>query len=968
MGGAAVRGLDPVEEYGDAEALGGRGNGSGSGSLSLVPRESKGRDGDSMFGGGSKHGQLQPDVDVFFREMLVKKAANNSSSEDSNNSGAPYNGGNARKRSFTHNEIDNFMAQKSSKSNMLSSKSEWRQDISDDSSERSADRRSPDFKPSPLPSIVTAMPRGFTAASTTSSAVGSLKKTSRDKDNGEIGALGAPGGLGVGPPVLKSPTPLTPKAPPPFRASPDDGRKGAAPPSLSLPKNAQPPPRGTPSPTHANRANASPPSPLMPIGVLTSRPGTMGGKSTQQAVIETSDVKRNTVQLPSKFTHAKPTTGDWLKQRYIVNNYILLDTLGNGSYGTVRLCKDRTTDQLYAMKIISRDMLKKKKSGHSTETFLADIMREIAIMKKLSHPNVLRLFEVLDDPKVNKLYLVLEYMKKGDLINVLKSRDSPDGGEDEFVPLSDRQLWNIFRQVVSGVIYLHYQNIVHGDIKPQNLLVGEDGVVKIADFGISKMLDTSQDKVSDAAGTPAFMSPELCGGEAYDGQLADVWAIGATMFMLKFGCPPFLASSVLALYYKIQNDPLVFPSAINPNLKDLLEKMLIKGPSLRFTMGQVSSHIWLLQPPLYNSSEQRAFTLGASEEDQQKKAMFHPPVSYSLEHEAAMSNPVKNVTNNELFMSIGVGGTESANVKSNDDLARMEVGENVMATSEVFQFVDDGDYGDDDSDDNDAKQSSRDSSDSASRGRKSNSSSADDAEKTFRRDSASSINSQRDEMTEEEQALRGRKFLSKMRRSFVNEGAAEGASLAQSASVRATPAQSSSTLLGRSARTAVTVNAGNDSDDDAQEMTIDDVSSMLDTLGMQPRLQSSDAIDVSEFAINLSQVTAELSNVHNGVSLAHSINQGNRHSQEDRCVMIGEVTPLDLNMQNARQSFDEDFAKVSVACIFDGHNGSMTADALVHKLSKTLLSSDMFRRKNWKDALTETFRKVDQEVCVCTVQ
>jgi [calcium/calmodulin-dependent protein kinase] kinase len=74
--------------------------------------------------------------------------------------------------------------------------------------------------------------------------------------------------------------------------------------------------------------------------------------------------------------------------------------------------------------------------------------------------------------------------------------------------------------VVSGVIYLHYQNIVHGDIKPQNLLVGEDGVVKIADFGISRMLDGSEDKVVDVAGTPAFMSPELCGGGGYDGQLA----------------------------------------------------------------------------------------------------------------------------------------------------------------------------------------------------------------------------------------------------------------------------------------------------------------------------------------------------------------------------------------------------------------------------------------------------------------
>jgi serine/threonine protein kinase len=338
---------------------------------------------------------------------------------------------------------------------------------------------------------------------------------------------------------------------------------------------------------------------------MVTRPSNTSSASTSTkspvGVIETNDVKRNTVQVPATLTHATPTAGDWVKHRCIVNNYILLNTLGTGSYGQVRLCKNRESDKLFAIKIISRDMLKRRKNGNTTETYLADIQREIAIMKKLDHPNVLKLFEVLDDPNVNKLYLVLEYMKTGDLINYIKSKSETPAahaqGKDTFTPLSDRQLWNIFRQVVSGVIYLHFQNIVHGDIKPQNLLVDDGEIVKIADFGISKMLDGGE-KVEDAAGTPAFMSPELCAGQAFDGQLADVWAIGGTMYMLKFGNPPFLASNVMSLYYKIQNDPLVFPFVINPNLKDLLEKMLTKDPSERYTLPQVSSHIWLLQVPI----------------------------------------------------------------------------------------------------------------------------------------------------------------------------------------------------------------------------------------------------------------------------------------------------------------------------------------------------------------------------------
>jgi [calcium/calmodulin-dependent protein kinase] kinase len=104
-------------------------------------------------------------------------------------------------------------------------------------------------------------------------------------------------------------------------------------------------------------------------------------------------------------------------------------------------------------------------------------------------------------------------------------------------------------QVVAGIKYLHDQNIVHGDIKPQNLLVGsaatgEGRVVKIADFGISHMVFGSTQKLLDTAGTPAFMSPEICSGTAFSGQLADVWAVGATMFMLIYGRPPFVAAQV----------------------------------------------------------------------------------------------------------------------------------------------------------------------------------------------------------------------------------------------------------------------------------------------------------------------------------------------------------------------------------------------------------------------------------------
>ena len=124
-------------------------------------------------------------------------------------------------------------------------------------------------------------------------------------------------------------------------------------------------------------------------------------------VKETNDVKRNVVHLPEQIYHPRPTAGDWINRRYFVNDYILLGTLGKGSYGEVRLCRHRDCDQSYAMKIISKDVMRKKKNGNIVETFFEDIKREIAIMKKLLHPNVLRLFEVLNDPKVNIILLLL---------------------------------------------------------------------------------------------------------------------------------------------------------------------------------------------------------------------------------------------------------------------------------------------------------------------------------------------------------------------------------------------------------------------------------------------------------------------------------------------------------------------------------------------------------------------------------
>ncbi|ETI36159.1 CAMKK/CAMKK-META protein kinase [Phytophthora nicotianae] len=324
------------------------------------------------------------------------------------------------------------------------------------------------------------------------------------------------------------------------------------------------------------------------------------GSPAASAIRDTKVVKKKKAELPQhNLPHPVPKFGDWLNSRTMINNYIILEPLGVGGYAEVKLCKEKQSGKLFAMKFISRDVMKKDKLGKQSK--LDDIKREIAIMKKLNHPNVLRLYEVMDDPKMNKLFLVLEYMKHGDMLSFQKKKN-PQGTLEN---LRDRDLHSVFLQVILGLAYLHEQKIVHGDIKPQNLLVGDKDVVKIADFGISQSLYGSKQKITDVAGTPAFMSPEMCSGEEFSGQLADVWALGATIFMLKFGNPPFLAKSAMHMFERIQNDPLVFPAAIDPLLAHLLNGMLTKSTQKRLTLLDVMVHPWVTKNEKHNLATNR---------------------------------------------------------------------------------------------------------------------------------------------------------------------------------------------------------------------------------------------------------------------------------------------------------------------------------------------------------------------------
>ena len=273
----------------------------------------------------------------------------------------------------------------------------------------------------------------------------------------------------------------------------------------------------------------------------------------------------------------------------VINGYVILEKIGSGTFGVVRKCRNEKSKTTYAIKIID----KKRFSGDELKSkylpTLDDMRKEVAIMKKLSHPNVVNLVAVFDDPKSDALYILTEFCAKGAIMEDLV----------ETQPLPEATARKYFRDVLQGLEYLHYQQIVHRDIKPMNLLLTENDVVKIADFGAARMLMGDQKWVAGVAGTPAFMAPELLSEnkDVYDGEPVDLWSCGATLYMFVTGSPPWMSDDELQLAKKVKNDELVFPKEddikLSPHVKNLIRGLLVKDPDKRMTLLETMKHDWV---------------------------------------------------------------------------------------------------------------------------------------------------------------------------------------------------------------------------------------------------------------------------------------------------------------------------------------------------------------------------------------
>ncbi|CAI2364136.1 unnamed protein product [Moneuplotes crassus] len=251
-------------------------------------------------------------------------------------------------------------------------------------------------------------------------------------------------------------------------------------------------------------------------------------------------------------------------------DYEIISEIGSGATGTVYKCKLKSDEsqEKYAIKRI--------KIGKKSK----DVLKEVFMLKNISHPNIIKLHTSFVDSEY--LYMVMEYADGGDLLSLIKKQK--DAGKF----FSEKCIWNFARQILLGILHLHANDIIHRDLKSQNVMI-KDGVLKIGDLGESKFLNKMDYLSGKAVGTPMYLSPEVIKHENYDHRV-DVWGFGCIIYHLTALKPPFVSDTIEGLLKCIQfKPPKHLQGCYSVKLKEFIYKMLEKQKSKRPFVTELTS-------------------------------------------------------------------------------------------------------------------------------------------------------------------------------------------------------------------------------------------------------------------------------------------------------------------------------------------------------------------------------------------
>jgi serine/threonine protein kinase len=261
----------------------------------------------------------------------------------------------------------------------------------------------------------------------------------------------------------------------------------------------------------------------------------------------------------------------------IIGNYNLGKTIGEGTFGKVKLGIHIQTQEKVAIKVLEKDRI-------CDVSDIERVSREIHILKLIRHPDIIQLYEVIliqiiETPR--KLYLIMEYASGGELFEYIVKQKK----------IREKEACKFFQQLVAGVEYINKLNVVHRDLKPENLLLDHKQNIKIVDFGLSNTYKPGE-LLKTACGSPCYAAPEMIAGKKYEGLKADLWSCGVILFAMICGYLPFEDSNTNTLYKKILAGEYQFPKFISSEAKDLIKGVLNVEPETRFSIEDIRKHTW----------------------------------------------------------------------------------------------------------------------------------------------------------------------------------------------------------------------------------------------------------------------------------------------------------------------------------------------------------------------------------------
>jgi serine/threonine protein kinase len=255
-----------------------------------------------------------------------------------------------------------------------------------------------------------------------------------------------------------------------------------------------------------------------------------------------------------------------------VGFYEVEATIGKGNFAVVKLARHRITKTEVAIKIVDKRRLDSEN--------LAKVHREIQVLKMIKHPHIIKLYQVMETK--NMLYLVTEYAPNGEIFDLIAKQRR----------LSEDEAREKFWQIISAVDYLHNFNIVHRDLKAENLLLDANFQIKLADFGFSNFY-SRDDTLNTFCGSPPYAAPEVFEGKRYFGPEIDIWSLGVVLYVLVCGVLPFEGANLQFLRDRVLSGRIRIPYFMSTDCENLIRRMLTLDPTKRPTIAQIKRHRWM---------------------------------------------------------------------------------------------------------------------------------------------------------------------------------------------------------------------------------------------------------------------------------------------------------------------------------------------------------------------------------------